>query len=216
MVRGLLGRKIGMTRVFGPEGNVVPVTVLEVGPCTIVRVKSEEGKDGYNALLLGWGEVKAKRLNKPRAGLFAKQQVEPCRYLREMPVTAEDAKAAEVGAKLDASLFSVGTFVDVQGTTKGRGFTGVIKRHNFRMPKATHGTHEYHRHSGSIGNATSPGRVVKGRRMAGRYGNERVTVQNLLVVGVEPEKNLLLVKGGVPGPNGRLVWVQRATKLTHW
>ncbi len=212
MAMGLLGKKIGMTQVFGPEGDRFPVTILEVGPCPVVRLKSESGPDGYDAVVLGWGKSRRKRLNKPQAGLFSKAGIEPAAFLHEARISSDYVASLEVGQQLDASLFSPGQRVDVVGRTKGRGFTGVIKRHNFHQPKASHGTHEKFRHGGSLGNATTPGRVVLGKKMAGRYGNERVTIQNLLVVGVEAERNLIVVKGSVPGPNGRVIWVQRGSK----
>lgn len=212
MAMGLLGKKIGMTQVFGPEGGRFPVTVLEVGPCAVVRLKSEAGPDGYDAVVLGWGKGRRKRMNKPQAGLFEKAGIEPVAFLHEARVSADQVAALEVGQSLDAALFSPGQRVDVVGRTKGRGYTGVIKRHNFAQPKMSHGTHEKFRHGGSLGSATTPGRVVLGRKMAGRYGNERVTVPNLLVVGVEADRNLVVVKGSVPGPNGRLIWIQNGAK----
>lgn len=212
---GLLGRKVGMTQIFTEEGDAIPVTVVEMAPNTVVRVKREDGPDGYNAVLLGYGEANTKRLKRPRAGLFEKAGVEPTRFLREARVdTTDELEGIEAGGTLDVSRFAAGQRVDVIGTTKGRGFTGVIKRHNFSQPKMTHGTHEAFRHGGSLGNATTPGRVVKGRKMAGRYGNERVTIQNIKVVRVEPEHNLLVLKGGLPGPNGRLIYVQPAAKAS--
>ncbi len=212
MSLGLFGRKVGMTQIFGPEGDRIAVTVVDAGPCTIVRLKSEDGPDGYNAAVVGYGDIKPKHLNKPKAGFFAKQGVDAKAHLREARLEKSEAALMEVGQEIDASIFSVGGFVDVVGTSIGRGFAGVIKRHNFNAPKATHGTHEKFRHGGSLGQNTTPGRVFKGKKMAGHYGNARITVQNLLIVGVEPEKNLILVKGSVPGPNGRLVWLQNAVK----
>lgn len=212
MSLGLFGRKVGMTQIFGPEGDRIAVTVVDAGPCTIVRLKTEDGPDGYNAAVVGYGDIKPKHLNKPKAGFFAKQGVDAKAHLREARLEKSEAALMEVGQEIDASIFSVGGFVDVVGTSIGRGFAGVIKRHNFNAPKATHGTHEKFRHGGSLGQNTTPGRVFKGKKMAGHYGNARITVQNLLIVGVEPEKNLILVKGSVPGPNGRLVWLQNAVK----
>jgi large subunit ribosomal protein L3 len=212
MAKGLYGRKIGMTQVFGPEGQRIPVTVLEVGPCPIVRVKTAAGKDGYDAVVIGFGIKKAKHTNRPDGGLFKKAGVEPQAHIKEMRVSAEDVAQIEVGMVLDASAFTPGQRVDVVGTTKGRGFTGVIKRHNYHMPKASHGTHEVFRHGGSLGTRTTPGRVFLGKKMAGQYGNERVTTQNLLITLVEPAKNLVLVRGSVPGANGSLVWIQEAVK----
>lgn len=212
MAKGLYGRKVGMTQVFGPEGQRIPVTVLEVGPCPIVRVKTAAGKDGYDAVVIGFGTKKAKHTNKPDGGLFAKAGLEPQAHIKEMRVSAEDVAQIEVGMILDASAFSPGQRVDIVGTTKGRGFTGVIKRHNYHMPKASHGTHEVFRHGGSLGTRTTPGRVFLGKKMAGHYGSERVTTQNLLVTLVEAERNLVLVRGSVPGPNGSIIWIQEAVK----
>ncbi len=212
MAKGLLGRKVGMTQVFGTEGQKYAVTVLEVGPCPVVAVKSAAGKDGYNAVAIGFGEKKAKHVNKPRAGFFASIGQPLLGHVREMRVSADDVANIEVGAVLTADVFQPGQIVDVVANTKGRGFTGVIKRHNFHMPKATHGTHEVFRHGGSLGTRTTPGRVWLNKQMAGHYGDERVTIQNLTVVQVEGDKNLVVVKGSVPGPNGGLVWIQEAAR----
>lgn len=213
MSMGIFGRKVGMTQIFGPEGGSVPVTVIEAGPCTIVRVKRADGPDGYDAVLVGFGAIKAKKLTRPKAGLYTKAGVEPCAHLGEARVSPEEAALFEPGQTIDVNRFSIGQFVDIVGRTKGRGFTGVLKRHNFGAPKKTHGTHEKFRHGGSLGQNTSPGRVFPGKKMAGHYGNERVTIQNLLIVGVDPAKNLLLVRGSIPGPNGRLVWIKNAVKV---
>jgi large subunit ribosomal protein L3 len=212
MSKGLFGRKVGMTQIFDVEGNRVPVTVLEVGPCPIVRQKSKDGKDGYDAVVVGFGSKKAKRTTKPYAGQFKQAGIEPVAFLREMRVDAADLPLLTPGTVLTASMFAIGQRVDVVGTTKGRGFTGVIKRHNMHMPKATHGTHEVFRHGGSLGMRTTPGRVVLGKKMAGHYGNERVTIQNLIVAGVEADKNLVVVEGSVPGPNGGVIWIQEAVR----
>jgi large subunit ribosomal protein L3 len=194
MAKGLYGRKVGMTQIFGTEGQRIPVTVLEVGPCPIVRVKSENGVDGYNAVVIGFGTKKAKHINKPDAGLFAKANMEPCAHIKEMRVSAEDVAAIEAGVVLTAEAFQPGQLVDIVGKTKGRGFTGVIKRHNYHMP-------------------TTPGRVFLNKKMAGHYGDERVTIQNLTVVQVEADKNLVVVRGSVPGPNGSLLWIQEAARV---
>ena len=212
MSMGIYGRKVGMTQVFGPEGGRVPVTVVQAGPCTVIRIKAADGPDGYNSVLVGYGEVKAKKVNKPKAGLFQKAGVEPKAHLREARVAGEDLTDLEVGQQVGVTRFDVGQRVDVIGRSKGRGFTGVLKRHNFSAPKKTHGTHEKFRHGGSLGQCTTPGGVYKGKTMAGRHGNTRVTIQNLVVVGIDVEKNLLLIRGGLPGPNGRLVWIQDAVK----
>lgn len=201
----ILGEKVGMTQIFDERGEIVSVTLVVAGPCYITQVKTEE-KDGYTALQLGFGETK--RLNKPQRGHLKK--LSPLRYLREVRV--KDVQGYQVGQKLDASLFSVGDLVDVTGISKGKGFAGVMKRHGFRGGPATHGQSDRARAPGSIGATTTPGRVVKGMRMAGRMGNERVTVQNLKVVLVDPERNLLGVRGSISGNRGDLVMVRKAVK----
>lgn len=203
--QGILGRKLGMTQVFGETGEVIPVTVLEVGPCYVTQVKTKE-RDGYAAIQLGYGE--AKRLNRPQRGHL--RDLPPLRHLRE--IRTDDAEEYWVGQLLDASLFAAGDKVDVTGTSKGRGFAGVVKRHGFRGGPKTRGQSDRHRAPGSIGAGSTPGHVVKGMRMAGRMGNARVTIQGLEVVSVDPERNLLLVKGSVPGPKHGLVLVQKAVK----
>ena len=215
MARGMYGRKIGMTQVFGNEGQKYAVTVLEVGPCPVLSVKSAHGVDGYNAIVIGFGTRKAKHVNKPRAGFYAKIGQEPAAHIKEMRVSAEDVAGIEVGTILTAEAFQAGQIVDVVGRTKGRGFTGVIKRHNYHMPKATHGTHEVFRHGGSLGTRTTPGRVFLNKKMAGHYGDERVTIQNLKILSVEADKNLVILKGSVPGPNGSLLWLQEAARLVQ-
>ncbi|MCJ7668040.1 MAG: 50S ribosomal protein L3 [Anaerolineae bacterium] len=201
----ILGEKAGMTQIFDEREEIVSVTLVVAGPCYITQVKTEE-KDGYTALQLGFGETK--RLNKPQRGHLKK--LSPLRYLREVRV--KDVQGYQVGKKLDASLFSVGDLVDVTGISKGKGFAGVMKRHGFRGGPATHGQSDRARAPGSIGATTTPGRVLKGMRMAGRMGNERVTVQNLRVVLVDPERNLLGVRGSVPGNRGDLVMLRKAVK----
>lgn len=194
-----------MTQIFDERGEIVPVTLVEAGPCYITQVKTEE-KDGYKALQLGFGE--AKRLNKPQHGHL--KELPPLRHLREVRVS--DLQGYEVGQKFDASLFSVGDLVDVTGISKGKGFAGVVKRHGFRGGPATHGQSDRARAPGSIGSTTTPGRVLKGMRMAGRMGNERVTVQNLKVILVDPERNLLGLRGTIPGSQDGLVMVRKAVK----
>jgi len=201
----ILGEKAGMTQIFDEREEIVSVTLVVAGPCYITQVKTEE-KDGYTALQLGFGETK--RLNKPQRGHLKK--LSPLRYLREVRV--KDVQGYQVGQKLDASLFSVGDLVDVTGISKGKGFAGVMKRHGFRGGPATHGQSDRARAPGSIGATTTPGRVLKGMRMAGRMGNEGVTVQNLRVVLVDPERNLLGVRGSIPGNRGDLVMVRKAVK----
>lgn len=201
----ILGKKVGMTQIFDERGEIVPVTLVEAGSCYITQVKTAE-KDSYTALQLGFGETK--RLNKPQRGHL--RELPPLRYLREVRV--KDVQDYQVGQKFDASLFSVGDLVDVTGISKGKGFAGVMKRHGFRGGPATHGQSDRARAPGSIGATTTPGRVFKGMRMAGRMGNERVTVQNLKVVLVDPERNLLGVRGSIPGNRGGLVMLRKAVK----
>lgn len=206
MIEGLLGRKLGMTQIFDDAGRAMPVTVLEVGPCVVTQVKTKE-RDGYEAVQLGFGH--RKRLNKPLQGHLRAAGAQP-RYLREVKVT--DPSSFTVGQVLDCSLFETGELVDVTGWRKGRGFQGVVKRHGFGGGPKTHGQSDRLRAPGSIGPTTTPGRVHKGKRMAGRMGVQRVTVQNLQVMRVDPGRNLLLVKGAVPGANGGLVIVRHAVK----
>ncbi|MEE9186187.1 MAG: 50S ribosomal protein L3 [Candidatus Binatia bacterium] len=207
---GLIGRKIRMTQVFGADGSVVPVTAIETGPCVVVQ-KKEMQKDGYNALQLGFGRRKNQRVNKPQQGHMGKAGKGPFEILREFRM--EEVSQYEVGQEIKLSdLFKTGDLVDVSGTSKGRGFAGVIKRWGFAGFPASHGTHETFRHGGAIGNRSYPGRVFKGKKMAGHWGNERISVQNLEIIGVRPEFNLLLVKGGVPGSNRGILLVQRAVK----
>ena len=207
---GLIGRKIRMTQVFGADGSVVPVTAIETGPCVVVQ-KKEMQKDGYNALQLGFGRRKNQRTNKPQQGHMGKAGKGLFEILREFRM--EEVSQYEVGQEIKLSdLFKAGDLVDVSGTSKGKGFTGVIKRWGFAGFPASHGTHETFRHGGAIGNRSYPGRVFKGKKMAGHWGNERISVQNLEVIEVRPEFNLLLVKGGVPGSNRGILLVQRAVK----
>lgn len=207
---GLIGRKIGMTQVFAADGSVVPVTVIETGPCVVVQ-KKETQKDGYNALQLGFGHRKDQRVSKPERGHMGKARTGPFQVLREFRL--EEVSHYEVGQEIKVSdLFKSGDRVDVSGTSKGRGFAGVIKRWGFGGFPGSHGTHEYFRHGGAIGNRSFPGRVFKGKRMAGHWGNERVSVQNLEVIATRPESNLLLVKGAVPGSKKGILLVRRAVK----
>lgn len=203
-MKAILGAKIGMTQVW-KEGKMVPVTVIQAGPCPVVERRSPE-RDGYQAVQLGWGEVSPKRVNKPRLGRFKKNGVEPVRHLVEVRGFSPQADRVTV------DLFADGELVDVTATSKGRGTAGVLKRHNFAGGDASHGSKKFHRRPGSIGNRKTPGRVYKGKRMAGRMGAERVTTQNLKLLEVRKEDNLLLVVGSVPGPNGGLVLVRDAVK----
>ncbi len=208
----LLCRKLGMSQVFADSGEAIPVTVLEAGPNTVVQIKREDGPDGYTAVQLGFGERRGNLFNKPARGHFDKAGVEPQRFILESRLTIDEAEGLEVGQELKADLFEPGQHVDAIGTSKGRGFTGVVKRHGFKIKKRTHGTHEYFRHPGSIGAGAWPGRVFKGGRQAGQMGNARVTVQNLEVVRVDPEKNLIFVRGAVPGHIKGLVKLRSAIK----
>jgi large subunit ribosomal protein L3 len=205
----LICRKIGMTKIFSDNGEVIPVTVLEASPNTIVQKKTEE-KDRYSALQLGFGERREKLFNKAEAGHFKSKEVAPKRTLSECRIDAGEAEQYEVGQEIGCSIFEAGQIVDVIGTSKGRGFTGVVKRHGFKIKKRTHGTHEAFRHGGSIGAGATPGHVIKGHKMAGQHGNSRVTVKNLEIVRVDEEKNLVFIRGGVPGHNDGVVKVRRA------
>jgi large subunit ribosomal protein L3 len=213
---GLLGRKIGMTQMFGPEDVIIPVTVVDVSGNAVIAVKAADGKDGYNAVQLGIGDKREKLVTKPEAGHFAKAGVRPKRHVRELRVSAADAGKYEVGQQVAIdSIFSEGDKVDVGGISKGRGFAGVMKRHNFRGFIRSHGTHEYFRHGGSIGTRLTPGHVLKGKRMPGHMGAAKVTVMNLQIVKVDTEKGLLFIKGGIPGRNGGFVTVRHAVKLIN-
>jgi large subunit ribosomal protein L3 len=207
-VKGILGRKLGMTQVFDDMGRALPVTVLQAGPCRITQIKSKE-TDGYAAVQLSFGT--AKRPNKPATGHFAKAGVEPGRHVVELRLSNLDGR--ELGTEIKADLFEAGERVDVVGVTKGKGFAGGMKRHNFSGLSRTHGTQAKHRSPGSIGACATPSRVFRGTRMAGQMGHVRVTTLNLEVVKADPERNLLLVKGAVPGPKGGLVMVRSAIRL---
>ena len=210
---GLLGRKIGMTQLYGAEDDITPVTVVDVSGNAVVAVKSADGADGYNAVQLGIGARKASRTTKAQAGHFAKSGVSARQHVREIRVSADDLGKYPLGEEVSAdAIFADGDKVDVIGTSKGRGFTGVMKRYNFRGFIRTHGTHEYFRHGGSIGTRLTPGHVLKGKRMPGQHGNKRVTVQNLTVARVDAEKGLVFIKGGIPGHNGATVTLRKAVK----
>ncbi len=203
--KGILGTKLGMTQVFDREGRVVPVTVVRAGPCPVVQVRTPQ-RDGYAAVQLGFG--RAKRVNKPLAGHFAKAGIEPTRHLVELELTGDHVP----GDLVTVDVFAAGELVDVTGTSKGKGFAGPMKRHGFAGLGAGHGVHKVHRAPGAIGACATPSRVFPGTRMAGRLGGERVTVQNLQLVGVDPQRSLLMVKGALPGNNGSLVIVRDAVK----
>jgi len=207
----MMGNKIGMSQIFDEEGKVIPVTVLKVGPCLVVGKKIEE-KNGYSALVLGYGDVKEKRIRKSELGLFAKAGIPPKKILFESPVNREELENYNIGQEINLDLFKKGDFVDVTAKSKGRGFTGVMKRYGMSGAKGSHGTHEYFRHVGSIGASSFPARVFKGKRMPGRYGGTRVTVQNLSVVDVKADKGVLLLKGAVPGPNKGYVMIAHSVK----
>lgn len=208
MIEGLLGRKVGMTQVFNQRGEVIPVTVLELGPCVVTQIRTQD-RDGYEAVQIGFGDAKPKSLNKPRQGHLAKAG-RLVRYIREFATDSIDDHS--VGQVLGVDMFTPGQIIDVTGTSKGRGFQGVVKRHGFRGGPRTHGQSDRLRAPGSIGAGTTPGHVLKGTRMAGRMGNKRVTIQNLEVVEVMPDRNLILVRGSVPGAKNSLVMVRRAVK----
>jgi len=208
-IKGVLGEKLGMTQVWDAENRVVPVTVVKAGPCVVTQVRSIE-KDGYVAVQLAFGEIDPRKVNKPEKGHFEKAGIAPRRHLVELRTT--DAGEYTAGQEVTAEVFEAGQKIDVVGTSKGKGFAGVMKRHNFRGLGAGHGVQRKHRSPGSIGACATPGRVFKGVRMAGRMGHERVTVQNLTVHAIDAEKGLLLIKGAVPGPNGGLVLVKTAAK----
>ncbi len=208
-VRGLLGTKLGMTQTWDDDNRVVPVTVIAAGTNVVTQVRSSD-KDGYDAIQVGFGEVKASKVTKPRAGQFAKAGVTPRARLVE--IRTANAGEFQPGQELSPDVFSAGELVDVTGTTKGKGFAGVMKRHGFSGVGASHGAHRNHRKPGSIGGCATPGRVFKGLRMAGRMGTAQVTTQNLVVHAVDAEKGLILVKGAIPGPSGSVVLVRSANK----
>ncbi|HIY78366.1 MAG TPA: 50S ribosomal protein L3 [Candidatus Borkfalkia excrementavium] len=209
MNKAIIGRKVGMTQVFTPEGKVIPVTVVEAGPCPVVQIKTVE-KDGYAALKLGFDETSEKRVNKPELGQFKKAGVKPQKVLKEFRL--DDLSSYEVGKEVTVSVFKDGDKVDVVGTTKGHGYSGVIKRWNQRRLKETHGVGPVHREVGSMGANSTPSRVFKQKHMPGQYGNERVTVQNLEIVKVDAARNALLIKGAIPGAKGSVVTVSDSVK----
>ena len=209
MKKGLIVKKIVMTQIFDEAGNVVPVTVVEAGPCTVTQIKTMEN-DGYEAIQVGFGDVKVSRVNKPMKGHFDKADVAPKKTLKEFRLDSIDG--IEVGNILKADTFEVGEVVDVKGTSKGHGTAGAIKRWNFSRLRMTHGTGPNHRHAGSLGACSSPSRVFKGKKMAGHYGHETVTVQNLKIAKVDAENNLIAIKGAIPGPKGGIVVIADAVK----
>ena len=209
MKKAILGKKLGMTQIFTPDGLVVPVTVVEAGPCAVVRKKTID-KDGYEALVVAFNQTKENRLNKPQLGVLKKANIGPHKILREFKF--EDASGFEIGSEIKADIFSEGDIVDVSGTTRGRGFTGTIQRWNAHRLKMTHGVGPVHREVGSMGANSTPSRVFKNKKMPGLYGAEIVTIQNLEVVKVDSERNILLIKGCLPGPKGSIVTIKEAVK----
>lgn len=209
MKKGLIGKKIGMTQIFDEKGNMIPVTVIEAGPCAVVQKKTTEN-DGYDAVQIGFGDKKVSRVNKPMAGHFKKADVAPKKVLKEFRLA--DTSSVNVGDILKADIFAAGEYVDVVGTSKGKGTAGVIKRWNFSRLKESHGTGPVSRHGGSLGMCSDPSRVYKGKKMAGHLGSERVTVQNLSVVKVDSENNLIAIKGSIPGPKGGIVVIADSVK----
>lgn len=207
MKKALLGKKLGMTQIFSEKGLVIPVTVIEAGPCYVTQVKTTS-TDGYNAVQLAYSDIREKLVNKPVLGQFKKANVTPKRFLKEFKLDGE----YQLGQEIKCDVFAEGELVDITGKTKGHGYTGVIKKWNFGRMRMSHGNGPVHRHSGSIGSNTYPGKVFKGKKMSGRYGNERVTIQNLQVVKVDLERNILLVKGAIPGAKGSLVSIREAVK----
>jgi large subunit ribosomal protein L3 len=208
MKKGIIGKKIGMTQIFDEKGNMIPVTVIEAGPCAVVQKKTTEN-DGYEAVQLGYGDMKANKVNKPMKGHFGKADVAPKKVLKEFKLA--DTSSLNVGDIVKADIFAAGEFVDVVGTSKGKGTAGVIKRWNFGRLRETHGTGPVARHGGSLG-VIDPARIFKGKKMAGHLGTERVTVQNLSVVKVDSENNLIAIKGSVPGPKGGIVVIADSVK----
>ena len=209
MQKGIIGKKLGMTQLFDENVKVVPVTVIEAGPCTVVQKKTVES-DGYQAVQLGFGEVSAKRVNKPAKGHFAKADVAPKKTLREFRLA--DISAMNVGDILKADVFAAGDHIDVVGVSKGKGYAGTIKRWNGHRLRESHGTGPVARHAGSMGACSTPSRVFKGKKLPGHLGAERVTIQNLTVVKVDAENNLIAIKGAVPGPKGAVVCISDSVK----
>jgi large subunit ribosomal protein L3 len=208
-VKGILGEKLGMTQVWD-NGKVVPVTVVQAGPCVVTQVRTPDN-DGYSAVQLAWGQIDPRKVNKPRAGHFAKADVAPRRHVVELRTT--DAGDYSLGQEVTADSFNAGQRIDVTGRTKGKGYAGVMKRHGFHGLRASHGVERKHRSPGSIGACATPGRVFKGVKMAGRMGGVRFTVQNLTIQKIESEDNLILVRGAIPGPKGSLVLLRTAAKI---
>ena len=212
MKNAILGKKLGMTQIFDNNGLVVPVTVVEAGPCYVSQVKTVEN-DGYSAVQLAFGDIREQLLNKPVLGQLKKAEISAKKYLKEFKL--DNAQDYKLGDKVTCDVFAEGDIVDVVGTSKGHGFSGTIAKWNFQRHRMTHGNGPVHRHVGSIGANTFPAKVFKGKKMAGRWGNERVTVQNLKIVKVDAERNLILIKGAIPGAKGSLVSVKSAVKVNN-
>ncbi len=210
MKQAIMAKKIGMTQVFSETGEIIPVTVLEAGPCHVLQVKTIE-KDGYEAVQLGFGFINPNKVNKPLKGHFEKAGVAPVRKVKEFKL--DDASSYEVGSEIKADVFSAGDRIDIHGVSKGKGYQGTIKRHNYSRGPMTHGS-KSHRVVGSMGAASSPSRVFKGKKMPGQMGNVNVTIQNLTVVKADSDKNMILVKGAVPGSNGSIVSITTSTKVS--
>ena len=211
MKKGIIGRKVGMTQIFDEKGNVIPVTVIEAGPCVVAQVKTVE-KEGYNALQLGFGEVKTKHMNKPEMGHFAKSKIDNKKHLREFRL--DSIEGVKVGDEIKADIFQEGERVDIQGISKGKGFQGVIKRHGQHREPMGHGS-MYHRRPGSMGATSTPGRVFKGKKLPGHMGRVTVTIQNLDVVKIDMDKNVILVKGSVPGCKGAILKIKSTVKAAN-
>lgn len=209
MKKAILGTKVGMTQIFDENGKVIPVTVVQAGPCVVVQKKTTEN-DGYEAVQIGYGDISDKNASKPKKGHFAKNDLPVKRHLREFKL--DDCGSVQVGDVLKPDIFEVGDIVDVCGTSKGKGYSGTVKRYGFRMQKASHGGGPIHRHIGSLGSSASPGRVAKGTKLPGQMGNQRVTIQNLDVVKIDAENNLIALRGAVPGPKGGLVAITSSVK----
>ena len=209
MKKAIIGRKIGMTQIFDEKGNTIPVTVIEAGPCSVVQIKTEE-TDGYNAIQLGFGSIKDKKVNKPMKGHFTKVKVAPAKHVREFRV--DDVTSVNVGDEIKADIFTEGENVDIQGVTKGKGFQGVIKRHGQHRGPMGHGS-MYHRRPGSMGACSTPSRVFKGKKLPGHMGNVMVTIQNLKIVKIDMDKNCILVKGSVPGNKGAILKIKDTVKV---
>lgn len=208
-IKGILGTKLGMTQIFDEENRVIPVTVVEAGPCVVTQIRTKE-TDGYEAIQIAYGEIDPRKANKPATGHFKKAGVTPRRHVAEIRVN--DTSAYEVGQDVTVEIFEGVTFVDVTGTTKGKGYAGAMKRHGFAGQGASHGNQAAHRRVGGIGACATPGRIFKGKRMAGRMGSDRVTTQNLKVQKIDADANLILIKGAIPGNRGGIVTVKTAVK----